>query len=466
VETEDLRQDFYLYPRPRKKGADVWYVKFRDPKTREILPGRSSGKTNQRRAEDWARSEYARLSKESKRPPLTMREWSASFWSADCAYVRRKINDDGHYAEKTRKQNRRFLERFIRTDDELMDLRLSDFSKDEVLAFRDRLIEDRFEGKACRTVQLVMSALRTMINFARDGGHLDGNPFFRVKLGAYTQAERVALSEKELDLVLERVRYENGVYWMATMVAAATGMRAGEVRGLRAGDLRPKAVPVGLIFIERQLLQASSKDALPKWGKKRTCPYPLSLQEILEPERKKLKDDDFLFASARGEGHLPNMGYHRWSDAFIAAAKSAGVEATLHSLRHTLNTILIQRGIPEGVIRAALGWSDPKIQASYTHIDTFGATYRSKMIDSVVEAIQGKPKRGTSGVPVAGHNGGMMNAKLKNLMTGEVIEVHSTTNHPASSYGIEVWVTPDGEAIGQVGMPLLGFEFEEAPSRA
>jgi integrase len=72
----------------------------------------------------------------------------------------------------------------------------------------------------------------------------------------------------------------------------------------------------------------------------------------------------------------------------------------LHSLRHTLNTILIQRGVPEGVIRAALGWSDPKIQARYTHIDTFGRSYRSPLVDSVVDAIMGrqaKAKRGKAG---------------------------------------------------------------------
>lgn len=51
-----------------------------------------------------------------------------------------------------------------------------------------------------------------------------------------------------------------------------------------------------------------------------------------------------------------------------------------------------------------------------------------------------------------------MDAQIKNLVTGEILTVSATTDHPASSYGKAVWVTPDGQAIGQVGMPLVGFE--------
>lgn len=47
---------------------------------------------------------------------------------------------------------------------------------------------------------------------------------------------------------------------------------------------------------------------------------------------------------------------------------------------------------------------------------------------------------------------------LRNLLTGATIEVTASTEHAASSYGRPVWVTEDGQAVGQVGAPLLGFE--------
>lgn len=51
-----------------------------------------------------------------------------------------------------------------------------------------------------------------------------------------------------------------------------------------------------------------------------------------------------------------------------------------------------------------------------------------------------------------------MKATLKNLVTGDLIKVESTKNHPDSSYGQEVWVTDDGQSIGIVNFPLVGYE--------
>jgi len=55
-----------------------------------------------------------------------------------------------------------------------------------------------------------------------------------------------------------------------------------------------------------------------------------------------------------------------------------------------------------------------------------------------------------------------MKAKLKNIMTDEIIAVHSTTDSPDSSYGLECWVDDEGNSYGQCqfGAPL-GFEIVE-----
>ncbi len=60
-----------------------------------------------------------------------------------------------------------------------------------------------------------------------------------------------------------------------------------------------------------------------------------------------------------------------------------------------------------------------------------------------------------------------MKGRLRNLMTGEVIEVHATTDSPDSSYGLLAWVDDAGNSYGQVqfgapfGFELLEFEEEE-----
>ena len=46
-----------------------------------------------------------------------------------------------------------------------------------------------------------------------------------------------------------------------------------------------------------------------------------------------------------------------------------------------------------------------------------------------------------------------MKAILTNRVNGESVEVHSTTNHPSSSYGKEVWVDDKGQAYCQCDLP-------------
>jgi hypothetical protein len=49
------QKNYYLHQVQPKGGRPIWYVRFRDPTTREILPARSSRQTNENRARDWQR---------------------------------------------------------------------------------------------------------------------------------------------------------------------------------------------------------------------------------------------------------------------------------------------------------------------------------------------------------------------------------------------------------------------------
>ena len=52
----------------------------------------------------------------------------------------------------------------------------------------------------------------------------------------------------------------------------------------------------------------------------------------------------------------------------------------------------------------------------------------------------------------------MKTAKLKNIQTGEIIEVVATTEHSASNYNIPVWVDKKNQVYGQVGMDIPGYQ--------
>ena len=55
-----------------------------------------------------------------------------------------------------------------------------------------------------------------------------------------------------------------------------------------------------------------------------------------------------------------------------------------------------------------------------------------------------------------------MKGKLKNIITEDIVDVHSTTDSSDSSYGFECWVDDDGNSYGQCqfGAPF-GYELVE-----
>ncbi len=59
----------------------------------------------------------------------------------------------------------------------------------------------------------------------------------------------------------------------------------------------------------------------------------------------------------------------------------------------------------------------------------------------------------------------METRKIKNLLTGEIITVFKSTDHPNSSYGIPVWVDEAGNDYGQAEAGILpcAFGFQLLP---
>ena len=53
-----------------------------------------------------------------------------------------------------------------------------------------------------------------------------------------------------------------------------------------------------------------------------------------------------------------------------------------------------------------------------------------------------------------------MKAILTNKISGVSVEVHSTTEHPDSSYGHPVWVDDEGQAYCQCDLPNPFYDIE------
>jgi integrase/recombinase XerD len=106
-----------------------------------------------------------------------------------------------------------------------------------------------------------------------------------------------------------------------------------------------------------------------KGDKDRYVPLPPPVLEMLRQHWRSHRDPLWLFPSPRlpSKGPMDGSGVQR---AFRAALHASGVSkpATVHTLRHSWATHLLEAGINLRIIQAYLGHASPSTTAIYTHL--------------------------------------------------------------------------------------------------
>ena len=166
-------------------------------------------------------------------------------------------------------------------------------------------------------------------------------------------------------------------------LAYGCGLRAGEVVRLRAGDIDSEQKIIRIVQSKGRkdrhvMLPAEVLKLLRQWWKVR----PTASNNGVTPEHR------WLFPGR--SGHQP-MTTRQFSRLFKEAAKAAGLRKTvsLHSLRHSFATHLLERGTDIRVIQALLGHSKLETTARYSRV----ATGMIAKIESPLEGLSA-PRRG------------------------------------------------------------------------
>jgi integrase len=164
----------------------------------------------------------------------------------------------------------------------------------------------------------------------------------------------------------------------ATLVAPFTGLRRGEILGLRWGniDLDGKIIKV------RESLEVTKTGGIRVKTPKsragvRDVTLPTIVVDVLHAQRKhllerrlalgqgKLTDDDLAFPSWDGSPQHPDAFGSTW----IKLAKELGLGISFHGLRHTHASQLIDAGVDVVTIARRLGHSSPAITLNvYAHL--------------------------------------------------------------------------------------------------
>lgn len=167
-------------------------------------------------------------------------------------------------------------------------------------------------------------------------------------------------------------------------ILAATlllGLRPGEIRGLRWGDV---SLERGTVEIRRSVYRRAGKwvEGQPKTAAgRRTLPLSAPAAEILAAELARLEEPDPAGPVFLSQLRAP-YGRKRLVNALLRILTAAGLPPMrLHDLRHSTASILLEQGIPIRVVADLLGHASVTTTlAVYTHVS-------ARLVGSATDAL-------------------------------------------------------------------------------
>lgn len=161
----------------------------------------------------------------------------------------------------------------------------------------------------------------------------------------------VVLSPSEVKRILVLVRNRSAHTALTTIYTC--GLRISEAVRLRVSD----------IDTDRMLLRVREG----KGGKDRYVPMSARLVAILRKHWRGLGPKDYLFPGKRPEHFVSPSTIQRYFKLALTESE-VSKQATVHTLRHSYATSLLDRGVSIRLIQEILGHKSPKTTSIYTHV--------------------------------------------------------------------------------------------------
>ena len=189
----------------------------------------------------------------------------------------------------------------------------------------------------------------------------------------------VVLSREEVRQVLGHVSRQPYRVCLSTIYACV--LRLGEGVGLQVADVDG----------DRMCLHIRQG----KGAKDRYVPLPQQILEQLRAYWKLHRHPDLIFPALKRGGPSPNalqpMSVSGVQRAFRAALAESGIRkaATVHTLRHSWATHLLEEGVRLRVLQVYMGHRSPTTTARYTHIsrraEDLAAEAINRLLDEMAE---------------------------------------------------------------------------------
>lgn len=240
--------------------------------------------------------------------------------------------------------------------------------------------QDELSGKS---VNGYLTILRTMMDYWWRRGILAENPCLKVRWMRKESAVRGILTDEEVrKLFSTKEAWSTPLAYLANVLAACSGMRMGEVQGLRVEDIQQDGtIIVRHSYDEKYGLKCT------KTGIIRCIPLPAELHRALQDVA--MRSDGYIFV-LDGETHpmrrsciLRNLRF-ALKRIGISLEEQKQRNICFHSWRHYLNSRLRVSGVPDVVVKAVTGHTTDQMMEHYTHINAHDAEAVATVSDKVL----------------------------------------------------------------------------------
>lgn len=232
------------------------------------------------------------------------------------------------------------------------------------------------EGYALSSIKIVSAVLNGCFQQALRNGLIERNPVKLAELPRQTEKKtRQAMTREQQALFMQYAQDSYLYNFFAVMLR--TGMRNGEMRGLKYTDIDRKK---NVIHVRRTLKYIEGQGYLEDTPKTRTStrdiPLTAATLQLLESQKhywgfKIEKIDRYLFCNENGEP-LSRERVQSEIDRIIKRIRAAGNDferITPHVFRHTFATRAIESGMQPQVLKTILGHSSLAMTMDlYSHV--------------------------------------------------------------------------------------------------
>lgn len=293
---------------------------------------------------------------------ITLSDWHKT-WLEEYKKNRVKIGTYNNY--------QKYYESIIR--DRLGSKCITDIRGEHIQKLYNDLVK---EGYALSSIKIVSAVLNGCFQQALRNGLIERNPVKLAELPRQTEKKvRQAMTKEQQALFMEYAKESYLYNFFAVMLR--TGMRNGEIRGLKYTDIDKKN---NVIHVQRTLKyiegQGYMEDTPKTRTSKRDIPLTAATVQLLDAQKKYWgfkveKMDRYLFCNEKGEP-LSRERVQAEIERIIKRIRAAGYEfdrITPHIFRHTFATRAIEAGMQPQVLKTILGHSSLAMTMDlYSHV--------------------------------------------------------------------------------------------------